>query len=64
MENAELYELVLQLTNADMREAALLELSRKREKYPDLAPILWHSFGTMSALVRVNKDVDDAIYHG
>lgn len=34
-------------------EAALLELSKKREEFPDLAPILWHSFGTISALLQV-----------
>lgn len=29
-----------------MRENALLELSKKREQYEDLALVLWHSFGT------------------
>jgi CCR4-NOT transcription complex subunit 9 len=35
-----------------VREAALLELSKKREDYPDLAPMLWHSFGTITALLQ------------
>jgi len=43
---------VLDLINPDKREAALLELSKKREDFPDLAPILWHSFGTISALLQ------------
>jgi len=47
-----LFPLVLQLTNPDQREAALLELSKKREAFSDLAPILWHSFGTVSALLQ------------
>jgi len=47
-----LYQHVLDLTNTDKREAALLELSKKREEFPDLAPILWHSFGTISALLQ------------
>lgn len=34
------------------REAALNELSKKREEFPDLAPILWHSFGTIAALLQ------------
>ena len=34
------------------RESALLELSKRRETFPDLAPILWHSFGTISALLQ------------
>ena len=47
-----LYPLVLELTNPDQRESALLELSKKREAFPDLAPILWHTFGTISALLQ------------
>ena len=43
---------MLDLTSLDKREAALLELSKKREEFPDLAPILWHSFGTISALLQ------------
>jgi Cell differentiation family, Rcd1-like len=34
------------------RENALLELSKKRETFPDLAPILWHSYGTIAALLQ------------
>jgi len=29
-----------------------LELSKKREAVPDLAPMLWHSFGTITALLQ------------
>ena len=49
------YPLVLQLTVPDSpehRESALLELSKKREAFADLAPILWHSFGTMGTLLQ------------
>ena len=42
----------VQLTNPEQRESALLELSKKREAFSDLAPILWHSFGTISALLQ------------
>lgn len=31
--------------SSTQREAALLELSKKREQYEDLALVLWHSFG-------------------
>ena len=34
------------------RESALLELSKKREAFPDLAPILWYSHGTIAALIQ------------
>jgi hypothetical protein len=37
------------------REMALMELSKKREVFPDLAPILWHTVGTMAALLQVGK---------
>jgi CCR4-NOT transcription complex subunit 9 len=49
-----LSHLVLQLTDRDSltRENALLELSKKREEFPDLAPILWHSFATIAALLQ------------
>src|SRR4051812_10474729 len=51
---AEMASLVLQLTSAGhvTRENALLELSKKREEFPDLAPMLWHSFGTIAALLQ------------
>jgi CCR4-NOT transcription complex subunit 9 len=47
-----IYQLVLELTNTDTRESALLELSKKREAVPELAPILWHSFGTIACLLQ------------
>eukprot|EP01114_Cavostelium_apophysatum_P020254 TRINITY_DN6743_c0_g1_i4.p1 TRINITY_DN6743_c0_g1~~TRINITY_DN6743_c0_g1_i4.p1 ORF type:complete len:316 (-),score=44.13 TRINITY_DN6743_c0_g1_i4:622-1569(-) len=51
-EIAHIYGLVLELTNPDKRESALLELSKKREAIPDLAPVLWHSFGTIACLLQ------------
>ena len=45
-------QLVLDLTNPTTRENALLELSKKRESFPELAPYLWHSFGTISGLLQ------------
>ncbi|KAH7521214.1 hypothetical protein FEM48_Zijuj07G0009500 [Ziziphus jujuba var. spinosa] len=44
--------LVLELSNPDLRENALLELSKKREIFQDLAPLLWNSFGTIAALLQ------------
>ena len=43
---------MLDLTNPNTKETALLELSKKRESFPELAPYLWHSFGTMAALLQ------------
>lgn len=35
-----------------MRETALSELSKRREICPEMAPILWYSFGTISVLLQ------------
>merc|ERR1711981_1306914 len=51
-EKERVFSLVHELTASEQREGALLELSKKREAVPDLAPILWHSFGTISALLQ------------
>lgn len=45
-ENRRTLAFIADLLNEDTREAALLELSKKREQVPELALILWHSFGT------------------
>ncbi|XP_044967635.1 CCR4-NOT transcription complex subunit 9-like isoform X1 [Hordeum vulgare subsp. vulgare] len=45
-------QLVLDLCDRELRENALLELSKKREIFQDLAPLLWHSFGTIAALLQ------------
>ncbi|XP_014258360.1 CCR4-NOT transcription complex subunit 9 [Cimex lectularius] len=47
-----IYKWVSELSNSSTRENALLQLSKKREVVPDLAPMLWHSFGTTSALLQ------------
>lgn len=48
----EVYHLVQDLRVSERRELALLELSKRRESLVDLAPILWHSFGTIVALIQ------------
>jgi len=45
-------QLVLELADPGTRENALLDLSKKREAFPELAPYLWHSFGTIAALLQ------------
>ena len=52
LDRSRMEQLVLDLTNPTTRENALLELSKKRESFPELAPFLWHSFGTISALLQ------------
>ncbi|KAI0477814.1 cell differentiation protein rcd1 [Xylariaceae sp. FL0804] len=43
---------VAELLVEGSRESALLELSKKREQVPELALILWHSFGVMTSLMQ------------
>ena len=45
-------QLVVDLTSHQTRENALLELSKKRETFPDLAIYLWYSFGTVASLLQ------------
>lgn len=43
---------IQELLNPETRENALLELSKKREVVPDLAIMLWHSYGVISTLLQ------------
>ncbi|KAK6637445.1 CCR4-NOT transcription complex subunit 9 [Polyplax serrata] len=43
---------IIQLSYPGTRENALMQLSQKREGIPNLAPMLWHSFGTVAALLQ------------
>lgn len=47
-EDEKIFSLVIDLMDPVSREGALLELSKKREQYDDLALVLWHSFGECS----------------
>ncbi|CAG5115982.1 unnamed protein product [Candidula unifasciata] len=47
-----IYQWINDLSSPETRENALLELSKKREIVLDLAPLLWHSFGTLAALLQ------------
>jgi hypothetical protein len=44
-DNRRTVEWISQLLNPATREQSLLELSKKREQVPELALVLWHSFG-------------------
>ncbi|XP_043189348.1 CCR4-NOT transcription complex subunit 9-like [Amphibalanus amphitrite] len=47
----EITQLIKNILNKETREAALKQLSKKRETVSDLAPMLWHSGGTITALL-------------
>ncbi|EON67427.1 hypothetical protein W97_06680 [Coniosporium apollinis CBS 100218] len=51
-DNRRVLEWIAQLLRPETRETALLELSKKREQVPELALILWHSFGVMTSLLQ------------
>ena len=46
------YQWISELSNAETRENALQELSKKREVVPDLATMLWHTFGGIAAILQ------------
>merc|ERR1712188_361447 len=48
----DLLQLVHQLTNVQERETILLELSKKRESFTDLAPILWYTPTVITSLLQ------------
>lgn len=48
-ENRRVLQWVGDLVDPQRREAALMELSKKREQVPELALIIWHSFGMSDA---------------
>uniref|UniRef100_A0A2K5Z1I1 CCR4-NOT transcription complex subunit 9 n=1 Tax=Mandrillus leucophaeus TaxID=9568 RepID=A0A2K5Z1I1_MANLE len=52
VDREKIYQWINELSSPETRENALLELSKKRESVPDLAPMLWHSFGTIAALLQ------------
>ncbi|KAK9376989.1 cell differentiation family, Rcd1-like-domain-containing protein [Lipomyces chichibuensis] len=51
-DEAKIYTWILELMQGPSREQALLELSKKREQFDDLALILWHSYGVMATLLQ------------
>ncbi|KAK1831093.1 putative cell differentiation protein rcd1 [Podospora conica] len=51
-DNRRTLQYIADLLNESTRETALLELSKKREQVPELALILWHSFGVMTSLLQ------------
>ncbi|XP_058515673.1 LOW QUALITY PROTEIN: CCR4-NOT transcription complex subunit 9-like, partial [Ochotona princeps] len=46
------YQLLLDLCVLEKREAALGDLSKRRDQVADLAPLLWYSFGTIAAILQ------------
>lgn len=45
-ESRKVFIWVAELLDPNRRETALMELSKKREQVPELALVIWHSFGT------------------
>jgi CCR4-NOT transcription complex subunit 9 len=50
-ENRKVFIWVAELLDPARRETALMELSKKREQVPELALVIWHSFGTAPFLI-------------
>lgn len=58
VERENIYQWINELSSPETRETALLELSKKRETVPDLAPMLWHSFGTIAGKNLMNRKIE------
>jgi hypothetical protein len=58
-EEAKIYALLADLLDPQTREGALLELSKKREMYEDLALVLWGGFGKQYLLVFPGSSLTD-----
>nr|ACO15681.1 Cell differentiation protein RCD1 homolog [Caligus clemensi] len=52
VEREKIYVWISELSSSETRETALLELSKRREIVTDLARMLWHSYGTIAALLQ------------
>lgn len=61
IELEKIYQWITELCMPSTRENALVELSRQREAVQDLAPMLWHSFGSIAALLQEVISVYPAI---
>jgi CCR4-NOT transcription complex subunit 9 len=44
-------KLIDEIKYSDQRDNALIELSKQREHFQELAPFIWHSVGTIPALL-------------
>lgn len=51
LDDPKVFNWIIELTYGPNKEQALLELGKKREQYEDLALVLWHSYGVMTALL-------------
>jgi len=51
-DSKDVHHYVLQLINPEQRDSALIELIKFRETCPDLATVLWHSYGTVAVLIQ------------
>jgi len=51
-DNRKVLQWVAELMDPSRREGALMELSKKREQVPELALVIWHSFGVMTSLLQ------------
>lgn len=61
VDREKIYIWIIELSSPETRENALQELSKKREVVPDLAPMLWNSFGTIAALLQEIINIYPAI---
>ena len=54
-ENRKVFIWIAELLDPPRRENALMELSKKREQVPELALVIWHSFGMSVFLGTISR---------
>ena len=57
-ENRKVFICVAELLDPARRENALMELSKKREQVPELALVIWHSFGMVTLFHFRERDMN------
>ena len=60
-ENRRVLGWVGELLNGNSRETALMELSKKREQVPELALIIWHSFGKLPKVIGLERTANPTL---
>lgn len=60
-ENRRVLGWVAELLNGNSRETALMELSKKREQVPELALIIWHSFGRLPSVIELKMVTNSTV---
>lgn len=60
-EEEKIFLFIQQILQPQTRETALQELSKRRESFDDLAPVLWYSFGKLMLMLMLIISANDKV---